>query len=99
MRQIVTMPFGFMIAFDIVLGIIVGLGFFISAWRKGRKKNYAALPNTGKDMDGDDIELLTKGASNQQPEDHDDLSANPDFQVFIRYISRLIKTKDISTLR
>lgn len=95
MRQIVTMPFGFMIAFDIVLGIIVGLGFFISAWRKGRKKNYAALPNTGKDMDGDDIELLTKGASNQQPEDHDDLSANPDFQVFIRYISRLIKTKDI----
>ena len=95
MRQIVTMPFGFMIAFDIVLGIIVGLGFFISAWRKGRKKNYAALPNTGKDMDGDDIELLTKGASNQQPEDHDDLSANPDFQVFIRYISRLIKTKEI----
>ena len=92
-RQIVTMPFGFMIAFDIVLGIVVGLGFFISAWRKGRKKNYAALANTEKD-DGDDIELLAKG-SNQQPEDHDDLSANPDFQVFIKYISRLIKTKDI----
>ena len=87
------MPFGFMIAFDIVLGIVVGLGFFISAWRKGRKKNYAALANTEKD-DGDDIELLAKG-SNQQPEDHDDLSANPDFQVFIKYISRLIKTKDI----
>lgn len=87
------MPFGFMIAFDIVLGIIVGLGFFISAWRKGRKKNYAALPNPEKDLDGDDIELITKGST--QPEDHDDLSANPDFQVFMRYISRLIKTKDV----
>lgn len=89
------MPFGFMIAFDIVLGIIVGLGFFISAWRKGRKKNYAAVPNPNeKDFDGDDIELITKG-KNAQPEDHDDLSANPDFQIFMRYISRLIKTKDV----
>ena len=87
------MPFGFMIAFDIVLGIVVGLGFFISAWRKGRKKNYAALPNPEKDMDSDDIELIAKGSA--QPEDHDDLSANPDFQVFMRYISRLIKTKDV----
>ncbi|KAK7178880.1 hypothetical protein DPSP01_004862 [Paraphaeosphaeria sporulosa] len=93
-RQIVTMPFGFMIAFDIVLGIIVGLGFFISAWRKGRKKNYAALPNPEKDMDDDGIELIAKG-NKEAAEDHDDLSANPDFQVFMRYISRLIKTKDV----
>ena len=84
-----------MIAFDILLGIIVGLGFFISAWRKGRKKNYAAVPNPDeKDMDRDDIELITK-PKQEQPEDHDDLSANPDFQVFMRYISRLIKTKDV----
>ncbi|KAL5435564.1 hypothetical protein PMIN05_007233 [Paraphaeosphaeria minitans] len=87
------MPFGFMIAFDIVLGIIVGLGFFISAWRKGRKKNYAALPNLEKDLDDDDIELIAKG--NKDAADHDDLSANPDFQIFMRYISRLIKTKDV----
>lgn len=94
-RQIVTMPLGFMIAFDIVLGIVVGLGFFISAWRKGRKKNYAALPNPEKDMDDDGIELIAKGSKDAAEDRDDDLSANPDFQVFMRYISRLIKTKDV----
>lgn len=83
-----------MIAFDVVLGIVVGLGFFISAWRKGRKKDYAALANPDKDLDGDDIELITK-SKQEAADDHDDLSANPDFQVFMRYISRLIKTKDV----
>ncbi|KAJ4287203.1 hypothetical protein N0V90_012601 [Kalmusia sp. IMI 367209] len=89
------MPFGFMIAFDIVLGIVVGLGFAISAWRRNRKKNYSAVPNFGgeKDLDGDSIELISKG--NQDADDHDDLSSNPDFQVFMRYIGRLIKTKDV----
>lgn len=94
-RQIVTVPFGFMIAFDIVLGIVVGLGFFISAWRKGKKKSYASLPNPEKDMD-DGIELLAKeNAGGNAVKDHDDLTTHPDFQVFIRYISRLIRTKDV----
>jgi len=97
-RQIVLMPFGFMIAFDVILGIIVGLGFAISAWRKSRKRNYSALPNLGeKELDGDDVDLISKQDKTAAiaADLHDDLSANPDFQIFMRYIARLIKTKEV----
>lgn len=98
-RQIVTVPFGVMIAFDVILGIIVGVGFAISAFRKKRKKHYTAVvnPTDEKDMDGDDIELISKEEAVAAPKGDvdEDLASNPDFKLFIQYINKLIKTKEV----
>ncbi|KAF1952088.1 hypothetical protein CC80DRAFT_423394 [Byssothecium circinans] len=95
-RQIVTVPFGVMLAFDIVLGIIIAVGFAISARRKKRTRDYSTILDQ-KDPDEDDIELIAKrgGAMTPMLEDHDDLDSNPDFKVFMHYIGRLIKTKEV----
>ncbi|TKA69214.1 hypothetical protein B0A55_07739, partial [Friedmanniomyces simplex] len=55
-RQIVTVPMGVMVAIDVALAILVGVGFAISRWRKSRPKHYTTLDQT--DGAGDDIELL-----------------------------------------
>ncbi|PVH97391.1 hypothetical protein DM02DRAFT_533317 [Periconia macrospinosa] len=103
-RQIVTLPFGVMIAFDILVGIIVAAGFFISARRKRKRKDYL-LANTHKNLeaDDDDIELIPKGNHHHHRSDgasspalfDDELDSNPDFKVFMHYVSRLIKTKNV----
>ncbi|KAK3116056.1 hypothetical protein LTR53_004004 [Teratosphaeriaceae sp. CCFEE 6253] len=55
-RQIVTVPLGITLAIDIALGVVVGIGFAISKWRKSRPKKYTTLDQY--DGAGDDIELL-----------------------------------------
>ncbi|CAI6327815.1 unnamed protein product [Periconia digitata] len=95
-RQIVTVPFGFMIAFDVLLGIIVAIGFFISARRKRTKRNYSVVKNE-KDLDADDVELIPTGdrASVATFHDQDELDSNPDFKVFMHFVARIIKTKEV----
>ncbi|KAF2111187.1 ABC transporter-like protein [Lophiotrema nucula] len=101
-RQIVTVPLGVMIAFDFILAIIVGVGFAISAMRKRRKRTYTAVinPEGEKDIDADDVELLEKqshpaAASAPGGDIDEDLTSNPDFKIFMRYIGKLIKTKEV----
>ncbi|KAF2711275.1 ABC transporter-like protein [Pleomassaria siparia CBS 279.74] len=96
-RQIVTVPFGIMIAFDIILATLVGVGFAISAMRKRKKKSYTADINMEKDMDADDVELIPRSdkAAAGDTEIDEDLSSNPDFKIFMSYISKLIQTKNI----
>lgn len=99
-RQILTIPFGVMIGFDVLLAIILGVGFAIAAWRRRHKKKYVP---TGKldenDPDADDVELISKQdrvAATQEKADYDDdLTANPDYQVFMRYMARVTRTKDV----
>lgn len=95
-RQIVTIPFGVMIAFDIILGLVVAMGFFISARRKRRRQNFAVAISQ-RDLDADDIELIPKGGRPATPalSDNDELDSNPDFKVFMHYVARLIKTKEV----
>ncbi|KAF2194822.1 ABC transporter-like protein [Zopfia rhizophila CBS 207.26] len=97
-RQIVTIPFGFMVTFDVLLGIIVAAGFFISRRRKQRKRSYASLQNLKElsNLDTDDIELIQKpGNLSQHPDVDEDLTSNPDFLVFMRYIAKIVKTKEV----
>lgn len=57
-RQITTVPLFLVVAIDVVLAVVVLIGFGISKWRKSRPKRYTTL---GADMDGmaeDGVELL-----------------------------------------
>ena len=98
-RQVLTVPFGVMIAFDVILAIVVGIGFAISHRRKKRKRSYAAVLNPKGDGDPftDDMELIAKSEKAPAPgsEVDEDLSSNPDFKVFMSFISKLIKTKEV----
>lgn len=94
-----TTPLGLLIAFDVILGIIIGIGFGISAWRKRRKSNHAAALNLRSEEGpfADDMELISKAekVTVAEAEFDDDLGSNPDFKIFMRFIGKLIKTKDV----
>nr|POF26066.1 abc transporter g family member 24 [Quercus suber] len=55
-RQLNTLPLWVVIGIDVILGIIVAVGFAISKWRKSRPKKYTTLE--GGNGHGDDVELL-----------------------------------------
>lgn len=88
-RQIVTMPFGFMLAIDILLAIFVVAGFGVSKLIK--RKRYAAV---AKPIDGDDVELIEKPGQHDHNEHEEDFYSNPTFQAFINSMSRCVKTKN-----
>ncbi|KAI9739310.1 MAG: hypothetical protein M1834_007523 [Cirrosporium novae-zelandiae] len=91
-RQIVRLPLGFMITIDVAMTIIVLIGFAISRWRKSRKRvHYSTLPTA----DVDDIKLDQNGSKVKEREVEADDYINPDFQHFIRSLSRCIKTKEV----
>ncbi|ORX93551.1 hypothetical protein BCR34DRAFT_629343 [Clohesyomyces aquaticus] len=100
-RQVVTVPFGFLIAFDLMLGIIVVIGYAVSAWRKRRKTAYSPIANLkeGADELADDVELISRPKRSVttvlENEVDEDLSSNPDFKIFMRFIGKLIKTKEV----
>jgi ABC-type multidrug transport system ATPase subunit len=87
-----------MIAFDIILGIVVLVGFAISARRKTRKRDYSMLKNEQNHRNSTDgIQLIPKidVADASIQDDQSELDTNPDFKIFMHYISRLIKTKEV----
>lgn len=55
-RQITTVPLGLVAAIDVVLAIVVAIGFGISKWRKSKPKKYTTLDMA--DPHSDNIELL-----------------------------------------
>ncbi|KAF1996579.1 hypothetical protein P154DRAFT_579828 [Amniculicola lignicola CBS 123094] len=101
-RQVVTVPFGILIAFDIILGLVVAIGYAISAWRKRRKGSYAPVVSDYKEAEdpfGDDVDLIAKPKRSVttvlENEVDEDLSSNPHFEIYMRFIGRLIKSKEV----
>ncbi|KAK3647347.1 hypothetical protein LTR56_008179 [Elasticomyces elasticus] len=76
-REILTVPLGIMGAIDVLLGVLVVVGFAISKWRKKRPKRYTTLEQS--DGAGDDIELLaaSKGLGRQNSPRLSVTSASP----------------------
>lgn len=62
-RQIVTVPLFLTIIIDIVLLLVVGIGFGISRWRKSRPKRYTTLEMMDDKSDRDHVELLQSSGS------------------------------------
>ncbi|KAK4937301.1 hypothetical protein LTR66_015221, partial [Elasticomyces elasticus] len=101
-RQIGTVPLYLVIAIDVALAIAVAIGFAVSKWRKLRRsQNYT---NINMDGPADDIELLHSAAmpgyaeqvtDEPEPEPEEEYHTNPDFQRFIRSLSRTIETKEV----
>ncbi|KAK6439286.1 hypothetical protein LTR95_004504 [Oleoguttula sp. CCFEE 5521] len=60
-RQVVLVPLYVTIFVDVVLGVLVAIGFGISKWRKSRPKAYDAVRVQHDEKRGEDIELLRSG--------------------------------------
>nr|OQO28977.1 hypothetical protein B0A51_03786 [Rachicladosporium sp. CCFEE 5018] len=60
-RQVVLVPLYVTIFVDVVLGVLVAIGFGISKWRKSRPKAYDVVRAQHDEKRGEDIELLRSG--------------------------------------